>query len=239
MDGIPPEDRVQSQLGGVATMRQSQSDSPISSPSGEAEEEDDESEDQDEVDDEDEEFGESTSFVSAPNGIAGDNGTEPSRISDQSTVQSGSTETHVDSDEDGGELDLEKTISRRASREARGGIHVVLAETGYHGKRLGKRLLNWAITVPTDVTLSLSKGFHNAPKLYHDRTVAKTPTVMGVRSGFRAAGKVDTTSLFSSVTRLVETNSENRNSPRNSTKASPDSSYSPQKAWRDPAQSGL
>ncbi|GFF42135.1 sterol 3-beta-glucosyltransferase [Aspergillus udagawae] len=204
MDGIPPEDRVQSQLGGVASMRQSQSDS-LSSPSGEAEEEDDEGEDQDEDDGEDEEFDrESTSFVSAPNGISGDSGTDPrSRISDQSTVQSGSTETHVDSDEDGGELDLEKTISRRASRERRGGIHVVLGETGYHGKRLGKRLLNWAIMVPTDVTLSLSKGFHNAPKLYHDTTVAKTPTVMGVRSGFRAAGKEFTQEFYQGITGLV------------------------------------
>jgi hypothetical protein len=196
MDGIPPEDRVRSQLGAVASMRRSSSDSPISSPPGDAEEEEEEEDedDQDEDDDEDEQVdGESTSFVSAPDWISRDSGPEPrSRISDQSTIQSDSTDTHVESDDDGAELDLERTISRRASREARGGIHVVLAETGYHGKRGGKRLLNWAITIPTDVTLSLSKGFHNAPKLYHDSTVTKTPTVMGVRGGFRAAGKVDT-----------------------------------------------
>jgi hypothetical protein len=197
MDGIPPEDRVRSQLGAVASMRRSSSDSPISSPSGDAEDEEDEEDEdyQDEVDeDEDEEVdGESTSFVSAPDRISRDSGPEPrSRISDQSTIQSDSTDTHVESDDDGAELDLERTISRRASREARGGIHVVLAETGYHGKRFGKRLLNWAIMIPTDVTLSLSKGFHNAPKLYHDSTVTKPPTVMGVRGGFRAAGKVDT-----------------------------------------------
>lgn len=190
-DGIPPEDQVRSQLGAVASIRRSSSDSPTSSPSGSADEEEDE-EDQDEDDDEGEQVGsESTSFVSAPDRISRNSVPAPrSRISDQSTMQSDSTETHVESDEDSGELDLEKTISRRATREARGGVHVVLTETGYHGKRFGKRLLNWLITIPTDVTLSLSKGFHNAPKLYHDRTVAETPTVMGVRSGFRAAGKV-------------------------------------------------
>ncbi|GAQ11806.1 sterol 3-beta-glucosyltransferase UGT80B1 [Aspergillus lentulus] len=169
MDGIPPEDRVRSQLGAVASMRRSSSDSPISNPSGDADEEDEE--EQEEDDDEDEVFD-------------GDN-------------------THVDSDEDGGELDLERTISRRASREARGGIHVVLAETGYHGKRWSKRLLNWVIAIPTDVTLSLSKGFHNAPKLYHDRTVAKTPTVMGVRGGLRAAGKEFTQEFYQGITGLV------------------------------------
>jgi hypothetical protein len=186
---VPPEDRVRSQLGAVASMPRSQTDSRISSTSGDADEEDEEEEEE-----EDEEVdGESVSFVSAPDRISRD--ILPERgtgISDQSTVQSDTTttDTHVESDEDGAELDLEKTISRRASKEARGGVHVVLAEAGYHGKRMGKRLLNWVITVPTDVTLSLSKGFHNAPKLYHDRTVAKIPTVMGVRSGFRAAGKV-------------------------------------------------
>ncbi|KAF4169706.1 hypothetical protein CNMCM6936_006865 [Aspergillus lentulus] len=203
MDGIPPEDRVRSQLGAVASMRRSSSDSPISNPSGDADEEDEE--EQEEDDDEDEVFdGDSTSFVSAPDRISRDSRPEPrSRISDQSTVQSDSTDTHVDSDEDGGELDLERTISRRASREARGGIHVVLAETGYHGKRWSKRLLNWVIAIPTDVTLSLSKGFHNAPKLYHDRTVAKTPTVMGVRGGLRAAGKEFTQEFYQGITGLV------------------------------------
>ncbi|KAF7167269.1 hypothetical protein CNMCM5623_000631 [Aspergillus felis] len=204
VDGIPPEDRVRSQLGAVARMQPSQSDS-VSSPSGAAEEENDEDEDQDEVDDEDEESdGESTSFVSASDRGERDSGTEPRNgISDQSTVQSESTDTRVESDEGGAELDVEKTISRRATREARGGIHVVLGETGYHGKRWGKRLLDWAITVPTDVTLSLSKGFHNAPKLYNDRTVLQTPTVMGVRGGFRAAGKEFTQEVYQGITGLV------------------------------------
>lgn len=196
-DGIPPEDQVRSQLGAVASIRRSSSDSPTSSPSGSADEEED--------DDEGEQVGsESTSFVSAPDRISRNSVPAPrSRISDQSTMQSDSTETHVESDEDSGELDLEKTISRRATREARGGVHVVLTETGYHGKRFGKRLLNWLITIPTDVTLSLSKGFHNAPKLYHDRTVAETPTVMGVRSGFRAAGKEFTQEFYQGITGLV------------------------------------
>ncbi|RLL97413.1 hypothetical protein CFD26_102231 [Aspergillus turcosus] len=202
---VPSEDRVRSQLGAVAGMPRSQTDSRISSTSGEADEEEDEEEDE-EVD------GESASFFSAPDHMSRDILPERDRtsrdilperrsgISDESTMQSSdTTDTHVDSDE----LDLEKEISRLASKEARGGVHVVLAETGYHGKRAAKRLLNWAITVPTDVTLSLSKGFHNAPKLYHDRTVATIPTVMGVRSGLRAAGKEFTQQFYQGITGLV------------------------------------
>ncbi|KAF7125572.1 hypothetical protein CNMCM5793_001789 [Aspergillus hiratsukae] len=197
--GVPPEDRVRSQLGAVASMPRSQTDSRISSPSGDADEEDDDDENEEEDVD-----SESVSFVSAPDRLSRD--ILPQRrsgISDQSTVQSDTTDTHVESDEDGAELDLERTISRRAEKEARGGVHVVLAETGYHGKRMGKRLLNWVIMLPTDVTLSLSKGFHNAPKLYHDRTVANTPTVMGVRSGLRAAGKEFTQEFYQGITGLI------------------------------------
>jgi hypothetical protein len=38
--------------------------------------------------------------------------------------------------------------------------------------------------------LSFSKGFHNAPKLYHDPMVQETPMVRGVKGGLRAAGTV-------------------------------------------------
>ncbi|PYH76778.1 UDP-glucose,sterol transferase [Aspergillus uvarum CBS 121591] len=68
---------------------------------------------------------------------------------------------------------------------------------------MAKHILNWAIMIPTDVTLSLSKGFHNAPKLYRDSTVEKTPKVLGVRSGFRAAGTEFTHGLYHGVTGLI------------------------------------
>ncbi|RHZ49379.1 putative UDP-glucose,sterol transferase [Aspergillus thermomutatus] len=204
MDGIPPEDRVRSQLGSVASMRRSEADFQLSSPSGDMDEPTDADEEEEEEEEEEEVDDDSASFISAPDGMSRDSVPERrNRISDQSTVQSDTSDTHVESEGDSGEQDLERTISRRATREAQGGVHVVLAETGYHSKRFGKRLLNWVITIPTDVTLTLSKGFHNAPKLYHDSTVAEIPTVMGLRGGFRAAGKEFTQEFYQGFTGLV------------------------------------
>lgn len=73
-----------------------------------------------------------------------------------------------------------------------------LSETRYHAEKCAKYALNFMLVLPTDLTLSLSKGFHNAPKLYHDNTVKPIPKVMGIKSGFRAAGKVsqNTFNLF-------------------------------------------
>lgn len=65
-----------------------------------------------------------------------------------------------------------------------------LSETGLAFNRFAKRLLSGVILLPMDFTLSLSRGFHNAPKLYHDRMVKATRKVVGIRSGFKAAGEV-------------------------------------------------
>lgn len=66
----------------------------------------------------------------------------------------------------------------------------MIAETEYIATRLSKKTAKAIISVPADLTLSLSKGFHNAPKYYHDTTVRKLPRVDGVQSGLQAAGKV-------------------------------------------------
>jgi hypothetical protein len=91
-------------------------------------------------------------------------------------------------------LSLENTIHRQQSREKSIEFRDVFTDAKYHVSRAGKRMLNWALLIPADVTLSFSKGFHNAPKLYHDPMVQDTPTVRGVRGGFRAAGTVSTSS---------------------------------------------
>ncbi|KAJ5605319.1 hypothetical protein N7510_010473 [Penicillium lagena] len=64
-----------------------------------------------------------------------------------------------------------------------------ISEVGIHGGWMSKRFLNGIIWIPTDLTLGLSKGFHNAPKMYHDYTVKKPPSFIGLRSGLRGAGK--------------------------------------------------
>lgn len=105
-------------------------------------------------------------------------------------ISSSDTDTFDTTDDDmGAELDLERTVTRLRSREM-SHTKEILAETSYHSARATKHILNWLLLLPTDLTLSLTKGFHNAPKLYHDTLVEESPRVLGVRSGFRAAGTV-------------------------------------------------
>lgn len=74
-------------------------------------------------------------------------------------------------------------------------IHVLRT----HGSRMSKKLLKTIFWLPTDLTLSLSKGFHNAPKMYHDRMVKETPKVVGFRSGLTAAGTVRHESITAEI----------------------------------------
>lgn len=66
----------------------------------------------------------------------------------------------------------------------------ILYEASFHGIEMSKKFLRLIILLPTDVSLSMARGFHNAPKLYHDPTVNDVPQVISIQSGFRAAGKV-------------------------------------------------
>ncbi|KAL2785872.1 hypothetical protein BJX66DRAFT_48580 [Aspergillus keveii] len=101
-------------------------------------------------------------------------------------------------------LSLESTLRRQQSREKSVQVREVLTDARYHVTRAGKHLLNWVLLIPTDLTLSFSKGFHNAPKLYHDPMVQETPTVRGVRGGLRAAGTEFTQEFYQGITGLVK-----------------------------------
>lgn len=98
--------------------------------------------------------------------------------------------TNEDAADDMKALSLENTIGRHQSREKAVEVREVLTDARYHVSRAGKHLLEWVLLLPTDLTMSFSKGFHNAPKLYHDPMVQETPTVRGARGGLRAAGTV-------------------------------------------------
>ncbi|KAL6231895.1 hypothetical protein BDW75DRAFT_31010 [Aspergillus navahoensis] len=100
-------------------------------------------------------------------------------------------------------LSLEETLRRQQTRDKSIDTHEVLTDARYHLARAGKHILDWILLVPTDLTLSFSKGFHNAPKLYHDPMVQETPTVRGVRGGLRAAGTEFTQGFYQGVTGIV------------------------------------
>lgn len=57
------------------------------------------------------------------------------------------------------------------------------------GKGLG-RIVGAGLKSPLDFTLSVARGFHNAPKLYGDESVRHPDKVTGIQSGLKAAGKV-------------------------------------------------
>lgn len=53
-----------------------------------------------------------------------------------------------------------------------------------------KQIVGAGLKSPMDFTLSLARGFHNAPKLYGDESVRQADKVTGFQSGLKAAGKV-------------------------------------------------
>lgn len=57
------------------------------------------------------------------------------------------------------------------------------------GKGIG-RIVGAGLKSPMDFTLSLARGFHNAPKLYGDESVRQPDKITGFHSGLKAAGKV-------------------------------------------------
>jgi hypothetical protein len=68
----------------------------------------------------------------------------------------------------------------------------VLHEAALHGSKMSKKFMKVIIWLPADFSLGMARGFHNAPKLYHDPTVVDTPQIVGLQSGLSAAGKVRT-----------------------------------------------
>lgn len=53
------------------------------------------------------------------------------------------------------------------------------------------RVVDAGLKSPMDFTMSLARGFHNAPKLYGDESVRPHNQITGFQSGLRAAGKVN------------------------------------------------
>jgi hypothetical protein len=56
--------------------------------------------------------------------------------------------------------------------------------------RLAQGALDIIVIPPMAISLTLSRGFHNVPLVFHDNTVRDLPRVTRMRSGLKAAGKV-------------------------------------------------
>lgn len=103
---------------------------------------------------------------------------------DMPTSGAGDTDNEINADQ---EIQKPPKVHSRKRRK--------LVYTRDKTARLAKHSLNFVLVIPTDVTLSMAKGFHNLPKLYHDTTVQKIPTVRGIGSGLGAAQKVSRQSM--------------------------------------------
>ncbi|KAI7493391.1 UDP-Glycosyltransferase/glycogen phosphorylase [Hortaea werneckii] len=66
-----------------------------------------------------------------------------------------------------------------------------------------RKIFGAGFSSPADFTLGLSKGFHNAPKLYGDDTVRKHDQVTDLRSGLKAAGKEFGYGFYDGISGLV------------------------------------
>ena len=83
---------------------------------------------------------------------------------------------------------------------AAGGQQSIEAALGA-GKGVG-RIVGAGLKSPMDFTLSIARGFHNAPKLYGDDTVRQADKVTDFQSGLKAAGKVNA-NLFTLMNYLL------------------------------------
>jgi UDP:flavonoid glycosyltransferase YjiC (YdhE family) len=112
-----------------------------------------------------------------------------------------------------------RSLSRQGSRSSRSGsprrvygeeppcpvedvAHVTM-ESALGGAKAAGRIVSAGVKSPMDFTLSLAKGFHNAPKLYGDTTVRKSEKITDLRSGLKAAGKEFGFGFYDGITGLV------------------------------------
>lgn len=99
-----------------------------------------------------------------------------------------------------GNADGSKNRSRSGSRNR--GTQDYL-ETAAGTSKGVNRILSAGFKAPMDFSMALSKGFHNAPKLYGDDTVRKSEQVSDFQSGQKAAWKEFGYGLYDGISGLV------------------------------------
>ena len=115
----------------------------------------------------------------------------PGRLQPRSTAM----EDALKGNADGG-----KARSRSGSRSR--GTQDYLEQAAGTSKGVN-RIIGAGFKAPMDFSMALSKGFHNAPKLYGDDTVRKSSQVDGFASGQKAAWKEFGFGLYDGITGLV------------------------------------
>jgi hypothetical protein len=92
---------------------------------------------------------------------------------------------------------------RQSLKSASGKSFDVLQSSGIHLSKGGGRFVRTFVQIPVDISVGLTKGFHNFPKLWGDETVRRQEKISGVKSGFVAAGKEFGFGWYDGITGLV------------------------------------
>lgn len=81
--------------------------------------------------------------------------------------------------------------------------HDMMRQTGAHTSKGIGRIVKAAVQSPIELSMSITEGFHNAPKLWGDDTVRPPQQVSDFKSGTRAVGKEFAFGWYDGVTGLV------------------------------------
>jgi hypothetical protein len=81
--------------------------------------------------------------------------------------------------------------------------HDMLRQTGAHTSKGLGRIIRTAVRAPMDISVSMTKGFHNLPKLWGDDTVRPQERVSDFKSGIKAVGKEFGYGWYDGVTGLI------------------------------------
>ncbi|KAI9837038.1 MAG: hypothetical protein M1819_000687 [Sarea resinae] len=96
---------------------------------------------------------------------------------------------------------VSSTNSRRDSNDSEQG-QVSFDDVVSAGKS-ALHIVDVGVRSPMDFTLSLARGFHNAPRLYGDESVRAPEKITGFHSGLKAAGKEFGYGLYDGISGLV------------------------------------
>ncbi|OCK75557.1 glycosyltransferase family 1 protein [Lepidopterella palustris CBS 459.81] len=85
--------------------------------------------------------------------------------------------------------DASRSRVRSRNESGFGKDHDMLRQTGVHTSKGLGRIVKAAVQAPMEASVSVTKGFHNLPKLWGDDTVRPQEQVSDFKSGAMAAGK--------------------------------------------------
>ncbi|KAE8441968.1 hypothetical protein EG329_004135 [Mollisiaceae sp. DMI_Dod_QoI] len=92
---------------------------------------------------------------------------------------------------------------RSRNESGSGKDHDMRRQTGVHTSKGFGRIVKAAVQSPMELSMSITEGFHNAPKLWGDDTVRPQQQVNDFKSGAKAVGKEFAFGWYDGVTGLV------------------------------------